>query len=47
MILTELHFALIGDLVGLKADLPFTSIALCLEEHNDVVIPVIMVVIQL
>lgn len=44
MILTELHFALIRDLVGLKA---FTSIALCLEEHNDVVIPVIMVVMQL
>lgn len=47
MILTELHFALLRDLVGLKADLPFTSITLCLEEHNDAVIPVTMVGIQL
>lgn len=43
LILTELHFSLIRDLVGLKADLPSTSIAFCLEEHNDAVIPVIMV----
>lgn len=47
MILTEARFALIRDLVGLKANLPFTSIALHLEEHNDALIQVIMVGIQL
>lgn len=43
MILTELHCALIRDLLGLKDDLPFTSITLHLEEHNDAVIPIILV----
>jgi len=47
VILNELHFALIRDLAGLQADLPFTSLALHLEEHSDAVLPVIMADTQL